>query len=307
MAKTSSADEATIQVRLASFFPEEDIEWKPQRFIDRDGGRALMLAYVSNRAIQHRLDDVMGVAGWRNEYVRWGEKGVLCGLSLYVMGTWITKWDGADESDIESTKGGLSNAMKRAAVQWGIGRYLYELPSQWVAATVKAKGNGFTGFVKDQDLPKLPAKWLPAGAPESPPAASKPKAGPKPRPEPEPQPAGEQAAEPVASRTVQPQPAWLDDRLPSRDFSGETWRDALKGSAGGRHHVWLAWMAQVERLKPRNEGDESPTTQMWRARDCMYVLRNGHWPTAEWSWDPALLGNLVPGGSSQGATASSTS
>jgi hypothetical protein len=39
----------------------------------------------------------------------------------------VTKWDGAQESQIEATKGGLSGAMKRAAVQWGIGRYLYDL------------------------------------------------------------------------------------------------------------------------------------------------------------------------------------
>src|SRR5262249_44070840 len=67
---------------------------------------------------------------WKNEYQRWGEHGVICGLSARpgsIVGEWITKWDGAEETDIEATKGGLSGAMKRAAVQWGIGRYLYDL------------------------------------------------------------------------------------------------------------------------------------------------------------------------------------
>ena len=40
-------------------------------------------------------------------------------------GEWIGKSDGADDSNIEAAKGGLSAALKRAAVQWGIARYLY--------------------------------------------------------------------------------------------------------------------------------------------------------------------------------------
>ena len=38
---------------------------------------------------------------------------------------WISKSDGADDSNIEGAKGGLSDAFKRAAVKFGIGRYLY--------------------------------------------------------------------------------------------------------------------------------------------------------------------------------------
>ena len=47
-------------------------------------------------------------------------------------GGFITKWDGAEDSDIEPVKGGLSDSMKRAAVQWGIGRYLYSMGALWV-------------------------------------------------------------------------------------------------------------------------------------------------------------------------------
>ncbi len=45
---------------------------------------------------------------------------------------WVWKADGAGQSDIEAEKGALSDAFKRAAVRWGIGRYLYHLPSPWV-------------------------------------------------------------------------------------------------------------------------------------------------------------------------------
>ena len=39
--------------------------------------------------------------------------------------SWVTKTDGADDTTIEGAKGGISDALKRAAVQFGIGRYLY--------------------------------------------------------------------------------------------------------------------------------------------------------------------------------------
>jgi hypothetical protein len=38
---------------------------------------------------------------------------------------WISRCDGADDTNIEGAKGGLSDAFKRAAVKFGIGRYLY--------------------------------------------------------------------------------------------------------------------------------------------------------------------------------------
>ena len=38
-------------------------------------------------------------------------------------------------TEIEKVKGGLSNSMKRAGVQWGIGRYLYKLPTTFAKFT----------------------------------------------------------------------------------------------------------------------------------------------------------------------------
>jgi hypothetical protein len=46
---------------------------------------------------------------------------------------WIWKSDGAGATDVEGEKGMLSDALKRAAVRWGVGRYLYDLKSPWVA------------------------------------------------------------------------------------------------------------------------------------------------------------------------------
>lgn len=70
---------------------------------------------------------------------------------------WITKWDGADDSNQEATKGGLSDSMKRAAYQWGIGRYLYKLPQNWV--DIEPIGRSY----KIKKKPSLPSWAIPKG------------------------------------------------------------------------------------------------------------------------------------------------
>ena len=129
-------DARTIQQELARPFAPEDLEWRLQRAIESQM-RGIAVPYVTNRAIQARLDDVVGPDGWYNEYKPWHKAGQkeaqICGISIYFPEKgFITKWDGAEDSDIEPVKGGLSDSMKRAAVQWGIGRVLYGMDVVWV-------------------------------------------------------------------------------------------------------------------------------------------------------------------------------
>lgn len=155
---------------LAAPFAPEDIEWRVGQQGEKDGKPwAKVLAYVTNRAIQDRLDQVAGPGNWRNEYREFpgdASKGLLCGLSIRMGDAWITKWDGAEQTDIESVKGGLSNAMKRAAVQWGIGRYLYHLEEGWAqfsdrgAYSTKTKSGQWAKW----NPPQLPAWALPGGS-----------------------------------------------------------------------------------------------------------------------------------------------
>ena len=124
--------------KLKEPFAPSDIKWRIGQAGKKQGGDvwAKVLAYVDNRLIQDRLDEVCGPANWRNEY-QFVEGGVLCGISIMIDAPdrgepyWLTKWDGADPSDIESFKGALSDSMKRAAVQWGIARELYEMGENW--------------------------------------------------------------------------------------------------------------------------------------------------------------------------------
>lgn len=147
-------DVAKIAEHLSSPFPAKDIEWRVGS-TNADKTRGMVMAYIDNRAIQRRLDSVMSISGWRNEFKEI-TGGVLCGISLFINGEWVTKWDGANWTDFEAVKGGLSDSMKRAAYQWGIGRYLYDLPSQWVPV----KTTGRTAVI-DGDPPKLPDWALP--------------------------------------------------------------------------------------------------------------------------------------------------
>ncbi len=126
--------------KLADEFKPNEIEWRIQRSGSRDGKPwAKVVAYITNRAIMDRLDNICGPGNWKNEFTRWGEHGVLCGISIYVNSEWVTKWDGAEETSIEAVKGGFSASMKRAAVQWGMGRYLYEWDESWAVFNEKGK------------------------------------------------------------------------------------------------------------------------------------------------------------------------
>ena len=157
---------------LAAPFDSKDIEWRVQRSGMKQGKPwAMVLAYVTNRAIQQRLDDVVGPLNWKNDFKPGPTGGVLCGISIKNGNDWITKWDGADNTKVEEVKGGLSSSMKRAAVQWGIGRYLYNLDSTFVGLLPKGKNflkvENITGYWNDPELPDwaLPKKEFDKKAP----------------------------------------------------------------------------------------------------------------------------------------------
>lgn len=180
-------------------FAPEDLEWRLQH-VKKETPYGLAVPYVTNRAIQNRLDDVVGPGNWYNEYKPWHQSGEkasqLCGISIYFEETqrWVTKWDGAEDSDIEPVKGGLSDSMKRAAVQWGIGRILYEMD----AVFVDVEQRGKTWVIPKKEQSKMDSAYLdmlkrkgltPAGSaspqPQSKPrqAAENPKSKPQPTPQ----------------------------------------------------------------------------------------------------------------------------
>ena len=156
---------AEITRRLAEVFLPDDVEWKIQA-ANQEKTKALAAPFIDSRAVQNRLDEAVGAGNWYCRYKAWHTverqdrqnrerracSSQLCGIYLYdaERDRWIGKWDGAENTDIEPVKGGLSDAFKRAAVLWGIGRYLYGLENVWVSIDPK----------RPQEIPKEERKKL---------------------------------------------------------------------------------------------------------------------------------------------------
>ncbi len=161
--------------RLADPFPAEDIEWRVSRAgMGKSGTFCRVLAYITARAIQSRLDEVCGPENWRNEMLtvhelRPGVVAMQVGISIRIGDEWLTKWDVSEPTNIEPAKGGFSQATKRAGCQWSVGRYLYHLDETfaevsetggkgWNYAQLPEKHGGGVYYWKP---PALPAWALP--------------------------------------------------------------------------------------------------------------------------------------------------
>ena len=136
---------------LAASFDPQEVRTRSQ------GGR--QLNYITARTVMNRLDDVLGPENWWDEYVP-SENSVLCRLTIRLPdGSTVTKCDAggyagmADSGDDD--KSGFSDAFKRAAVKFGVGRYLYR--------------DGVPAFLRDRDpatvSPAAPAEPRPADGP----------------------------------------------------------------------------------------------------------------------------------------------
>ena len=122
--------------KLAEPFPPGEVQWRVEA-LSRDKKRALVVPYVDARTVLDRLDKVVGPEGWHDAYEvlsdaerlvkdeRGERREVKCRLT--VLG--VTK---EDMGEGDSLKAAFSDALKRAAVKFGVGRYLYRLEKQWV-------------------------------------------------------------------------------------------------------------------------------------------------------------------------------
>lgn len=118
-------------------FPAEKVSWRVGS-TTADKTKGMALAYIDARDVMERLDEVCGSENWQNRYTATGEKTV-CEIGIKIGEEWVWKANGAGDSATEAEKGALSDAFKRAAVLWGIGRYLYDLDTPWVALEARGK------------------------------------------------------------------------------------------------------------------------------------------------------------------------
>src|SRR5262245_32889328 len=141
-----------ISKRLQEPFDPDEVEFRVQGKVNEQTGRAAAVAYVDARVVQDRLDSVVGAGNWSFDWtpvvIDKGEVMIAKGI-LTVHG--VSKSDAGTASNFEQSLGAVSHCFKRAAVHWGIGRYLYSLPMNWVPAD---KG----GRIPDQVVRELRSK-----------------------------------------------------------------------------------------------------------------------------------------------------
>lgn len=112
----------------APILPNE-IEWRVQS--QTSTGKLIVVPYINNRCVMHRFDAAFGPENWTSEF-REISNGFLCRLTVTINDRTIYREDGASKTNIEPEKGGISDAMKRAAVQFGLGRCLYDYPRVFI-------------------------------------------------------------------------------------------------------------------------------------------------------------------------------
>jgi len=157
---------------LADPFDPKELKFKPQMV---KNNRALAMPYIDARCVQDRLDEVVGVDGWQDRYEVLPDGSVVCTLRVRLGGRWITKTDVGSLSEQpdggDRLKAAFSDALKRAAVKFGVGRYLYRLPATWVDYDPVKKQLTQAPQLPDWALPggfRMPPKPAPAPAPKPP-------------------------------------------------------------------------------------------------------------------------------------------
>lgn len=139
--------------RLAEPFEPKHITWKPGS-ATKDGSKCLAMAYADLRAYQERLDAVCGL-DWSCRYAPWGDNRILCELTI----AGVTR-SSSGEMDAQDEKNGMggtvaeAQAFKRAAAMFGLGRYLYDLPSVWVEFDAQRKR------ITDAGLKELDGRYI---------------------------------------------------------------------------------------------------------------------------------------------------
>lgn len=122
----------------------EAIKWKIQSDNAKNAaggtkGWALCVPYIDARLVEERLNLVVS-AQWHDEYM-WDAGGSILWCALTVCG--VTRRDVGTGQGRESHKSAVSDALKRAAVKFGIGVSLYAIPKMGLFEEhLKKKGTG---------------------------------------------------------------------------------------------------------------------------------------------------------------------
>jgi len=113
-------------------------KWKVQTASDYN---CMCVAYVDSRQVQDKLDSVVGPMNWQDRY-KYIDGDLFCEIGIWdeEKKDWVWKGDCGTESMTEKEKGQASDAFKRAAVKWGVGRFLYSMEIQKIKSGKDNRG-----------------------------------------------------------------------------------------------------------------------------------------------------------------------
>ncbi len=116
-------------------------QWRVQSF-SKNKPACSCVAYIDARDVMTLLDEVVGSCNWQDDY-RVIHDQMFAGIGIKCGEEWVWKWDTGTESQTEKEKGIVSDSFKRAAVKWGIGRFLYDLPIEYIDANETKNGSNY--------------------------------------------------------------------------------------------------------------------------------------------------------------------
>ena len=119
--------------RMFRLLRADEIECRVQKC--NENGVSVLL-YKDARCDMNILDETVGAMNWKKSY-QLIDGQLFCTLEVWdrEKQQWIGKQDVGVESNTEAEKGRASDAQKRSAVAFGIGRELYTAPFIWIKAS----------------------------------------------------------------------------------------------------------------------------------------------------------------------------
>lgn len=115
-------------------------KWRVQSF-SKSSAKATCVAYIDARDVMNRLDEVFGL-NWSDTYNLIDGK-LFCTITVTHDGATTSRTDTGTESQTEKEKGQVSDAFKRAAVKFGVGRFLYDLDIVYVDSNEKKTASNY--------------------------------------------------------------------------------------------------------------------------------------------------------------------
>jgi Rad52/22 family double-strand break repair protein len=155
----------------------------------------------------------------------------MCRLSIRdpETGEWVSRTDGSGDTDVEAEKGAFSSSLKRCAVNFGIGRYLYDVASPWVELETKGRSQ----VIPERELARLRG-MLAGKAQSNVEAPSRPAV--------------------ASARPSQAEPPKTNGKHPKWDYAGARFREierAIKGAADPKivTEIWGVNQADLDLIE----------------------------------------------------------